>query len=109
MTSHARHEQIFQPGPLGAGRSWSRGRGQHIRAEAGGVVLPIRVQSSVAKSEEKRVSTPPLAAGSYVVTLAHDPAAPGGDADLYVRIGTNPSTSAYDCRPHKAARTRTAG
>jgi hypothetical protein len=70
--------------------------------EAGGVVLPIRVQSSVAKSEEKRVSTPPLAAGSYVVTLAHDPAAPGGDADLYVRIGTNPSTSAYDCRPYKS-------
>ena len=24
-----------------------------------------------------------------------------GDADLYVRYGSQPSTSAYDCRPYK--------
>jgi hypothetical protein len=67
----------------------------------GGPALPIRVQSSVARSEQKRVATPPLAAGTYVVTLAHDPAAPGGDADLYVRRGAAPTTTTYDCRPYQ--------
>ena len=68
----------------------------------GGPALPIRVQSSVARNEQQRVATPPVAAGNYVVTLAHDPAAPGGDADLYVRRGAEPSTGSYDCRPYKS-------
>ena len=75
----------------------------------GGPVLPIRVQSSVAKSEQKRIATAPLAAGNYVVTLAHDPAAPGGDADLYVRIGAEPSTFTYDCRPYKSGSDESCG
>jgi pre-peptidase len=63
--------------------------------------LPIIVRASVAKSEEKHVAPQLLVPGTYTVTLAHDPAAPGGDADLYVRIGNEPSTVAYDCRPYK--------
>jgi hypothetical protein len=72
-----------------------------VPAAGGETALPIRVQSSVTKNEQKRLITQ-LAAGSYVVTLAHDPAAPGGDADLYVRIGAEPTATTYDCRPYKS-------
>lgn len=40
-----------------------------------------------------------LAPGTWTFTLAHDAAAPGGDADLYVRTGSAPTLSAHDCRP----------
>ena len=72
-----------------------------VPAAGGETALPIRVQSSVTKNEQKRLITQ-VADGTYVVTLAHDPAAPGGDADLYVRIGAEPTTTAYDCRPYKS-------
>ena len=35
-----------------------------------------------------------------MVTLAHDPEHPGGDADLYVRLGQAPTATAYDFRPY---------
>lgn len=41
-----------------------------------------------------------LEAGRYTVTLAHDPIDPTGDADLYVRVGSEPTLEAYDCRPY---------
>jgi hypothetical protein len=63
--------------------------------------LPIRVRASVAKNEQTHVATP-LVAGTYTVTLDYDPAAPGGDADLYVRIGAEPTALAYDCRPYRS-------
>lgn len=50
----------------------------------------------VAKAAEQRHSTPALAAGTYLFTLTGD-----GDADLYVRVGTAPTTTLYDCRPYK--------
>jgi pre-peptidase len=37
--------------------------------------------------------------GSYLVALGEDSAHPGGDADLYVRLGAAPTMSKYDCRP----------
>jgi hypothetical protein len=69
--------------------------------------LPIRVQSSVNKAEEKRTATGTLPAGSYLVTLTHDPDAPGGDADLYVKLGREPTTSSWDCRPYKSGSNET--
>ena len=69
--------------------------------------LPMRVQSSVKKGEEKRTATGTLPAGNYLVTLTHDPDAPGGDADLYVRRGSEPTLSTYDCRPYKSGSNET--
>ena len=78
-------DNVYVPGynPGGGGGTWS---------------LDERV--SLAAGESRRWTSPELAAGTYVIAMAHDAAAPGGDADLYVRAGTAPTTSAYDCRPY---------
>ncbi len=55
---------------------------------------------SVGADEEFHAETPVVAAGSYVFTLAEDPASPGGDADLYVRVGAAPTVDEWDCRPY---------
>ncbi len=55
----------------------------------------MTAQGSLKKGNIKRFATPKLAKGEYVFTLSGT-----GDADLYVRIGTQPSTSLYDCRPY---------
>ena len=52
---------------------------------------------SVTRDQENRVSTPLLAAGTYLFELSGT-----SDADLYVRVGQEPTTSLYDCRPFKA-------
>ena len=52
---------------------------------------------SVSKNQENRVATPLLAAGTYLFELSGT-----SDADLYVRVGQEPSTTLYDCRPFKA-------
>jgi len=41
-----------------------------------------------------------LEPGVYTFTLAHHPTNPGGDADLYVRVGSEPTMQEYDCRPY---------
>ncbi len=57
-------------------------------------------RGSVTAGEARRYTSPTVPAGTYVVTMRHDIAAPGGDADLYVRANTAPTESAYDCRPY---------
>jgi leucyl aminopeptidase len=57
----------------------------------------LNVTATVSKSESREWSTPTLAAGSYSCTLSGS-----GDADLYVRIGSPPTLSRYDCRPSKS-------
>ena len=47
--------------------------------------------------EEARFETPVLPAGRYTFTTTG-----GGDADLYVRIGSAPTTASYDCRPYRS-------
>jgi hypothetical protein len=43
-----------------------------------------------------------LPAGKYVFELGPEPSAPGGDADLYVRVGSSPTaTSTYKCPSYK--------
>lgn len=51
---------------------------------------------SVAKNAEERFETPKLAAGRYVFKMTGS-----GDADLYVRVGSAPTKTLYDCRPYK--------
>ncbi len=50
---------------------------------------------TVAKNDEHRFTTPILPAGRYEFILSGS-----NDADLYVRVGDEPSTSNYDCRPY---------
>lgn len=52
---------------------------------------------AVARGAQVRFSTPTLAAGHYVFEMTGQ-----GDADLYVRIGAEPTKSHYDCRPYRA-------
>lgn len=50
----------------------------------------------VNSNDEMRFSTPTLAEGAYRFDLSGT-----NDADLYVRIGNEPTVEAYDCRPFK--------
>lgn len=67
---------------------------------ASGPFTGMNEMGDVSQNEELRYLTPELAPGKYVVKLAHDPANPGGDADLYVRAGSQPTLALYDCRPY---------
>jgi hypothetical protein len=49
------------------------------------------------RGQEVRETTPTLPAGKYRFTIEGT-----GDADLYVRVGLEPSQSEYDCRPYKS-------
>ncbi len=51
---------------------------------------------SVARNVDKRFATPTVAAGSYEFAMTGT-----NDADLYVRVGNAPTTTAFDCRPYK--------
>jgi hypothetical protein len=83
-------DNAFTPGmPIGNGGGG--GTGGYSRDESG----------SVTQNQELSYETPQLPAGRYTVKLAHDPASPGGDADLYVKVGSAPTTSSYDCRPYE--------
>jgi hypothetical protein len=62
----------------------------------------LKESGSVSRNEELRYETVQLAPGDYIVKIANDPAAPGGDADLYVRKGETPTKTVYDCRPYKS-------
>ena len=69
----------------------------------GGFVPPSFIQreaGSVDQGQELRYQTPEVPAGKYTLTLGHDPAHAGGDADLYVKVGAAPTATVYDCRPY---------
>jgi hypothetical protein len=56
----------------------------------------LRETGSVVRSAAKNYATPVVAAGTYDFTITGT-----NDADLYVRVGSAPTTSTYDCRPYK--------
>jgi hypothetical protein len=51
---------------------------------------------SLRKSEAKNWTTPQLAPGTYTFEMTGT-----NDADLYVRVGSAPTTTSFDCRPYK--------
>jgi hypothetical protein len=53
--------------------------------------------ATVARNERKTWSTTELPAGRYLFEMSGT-----GDADLYVRKGSAPTTASYDCRPYKS-------
>jgi hypothetical protein len=81
------HDNVYVPGFGGGGGG------------GGGEFTPLREVTSVAQGQTLAFETGAAPAGTYVVRLAHDAAHGGGDADLYVRVGQAPTTTAYDCRP----------
>jgi hypothetical protein len=74
------HDNAFVPGGGGEPEEWDG------LAEAG----------TLAANQEVRFATPTLAAGTYAFTMTGT-----DDADLYVRVGAEPTTAAFDCRPYK--------
>ena len=57
----------------------------------------LRETASLARGAERAYQTPVLAAGHYTFTMRGT-----GDADLYVRIGSAPTSTTYDCRPYRS-------
>ncbi len=57
----------------------------------------LKESDTVARDEERRYATPELLAGTYLFQLTGS-----GDADLYVRVGAEPTTAEFDCRPYLA-------
>ncbi|MCB9561503.1 MAG: PPC domain-containing protein [Kofleriaceae bacterium] len=57
---------------------------------------------TVTKGQEQRWETPVVAAGTYAFEMTGTK-----DADLYVRIGSAPDTTHYDCRPYKTGSNET--
>ena len=63
--------------------------------DAGPVAWPgLDATGTVVSAQEQRYQTPTLPAGTYTFTMTGT-----GDADLYVRKTTAPTTATYDCRP----------
>ena len=66
-----------------------------------GVVSKWEVNETdvVARGELVEYSLGTLKAGSYILSLREDQSAPGGDADLYVKLGGKPTLDVWDFRP----------
>jgi hypothetical protein len=65
----------------------------------GGTVQPwagLTRSGTLARTVSKAFATPVVAAGDYQFDLTGT-----GDADLYVRVGSAPTTTKFDCRPYK--------
>ncbi|HEU0035741.1 MAG TPA: PPC domain-containing protein [Kofleriaceae bacterium] len=57
---------------------------------------------TVRRDESKTWSTPTVDAGTYEFAMTGN-----NDADLYVRVGTAPTTTRFDCRPYKTGSNET--
>jgi hypothetical protein len=63
----------------------------------------LRKAGNVGYKQAEMFASEPLEAGRYVFELTPEPSAPGGDADLFVRVGSAPTaTSTYKCPSYKA-------
>jgi hypothetical protein len=79
-------DNVYVPGGGGQPQAWAG----------------ISAQGAVKKGEIKKFPTPTLDAGTYTFTMTGT-----NDADLYVRIGSEPTASTYDCRPYKSGSNET--
>ncbi len=75
------HDNAFTPGGGGTPVAWTG------MSESG----------TLDKSAKATFATPVLAEGTYQFTITGT-----GDVDLYVKVGKEPTTSSYDCRPYKS-------
>lgn len=81
------HDNTFVPG----------GADLNLDPIDGSAWAGLREADVLAGGEERRFATPQLTPGTYTFTMSGD-----GDADLYVRVGLEPTTQSYDCRPYRA-------
>jgi hypothetical protein len=79
-------DNTFTPGGGGTPEAWSG----------------LDEQGELARNEKKAFTTVTLAAGTYQFAMTGS-----GDADLYVKIGREPSVTSYDCRPYKTGSNET--
>lgn len=82
-------DNVFVPGGGGGGNGDANWAG-------------LTQQGTVTKNQEVKLSTPKLAPGSYKFTMTGT-----SDADLYVRVGTEPTAQLFDCRPFLAGSNET--
>jgi pre-peptidase len=75
-------DNIYVPGGGGGG------------GDGDGNWMGMNQSGSVTRNQEVRFNTPKLAKGDYTFTMTGT-----NDADLYVRIGQDPTTNLFDCRP----------
>ena len=80
-------DNMFTPGGGGTPQAWAG----------------MTESSSVTKGQTKKYSTPTLAAGTYQFAITGS----SGDADLYVKVGREPTATSYDCRPYKTGSNET--
>jgi hypothetical protein len=73
-------DNVFTPGGGGTPQPWAG----------------LNETGSLARSAKKTFTTPTLDAGTYQFDMTGT-----GDADLYVKVGREPSLTSYDCRPYK--------
>ncbi|GEM_PF-366906 len=62
----------------------------------------LQESGDLARGANLRFQTPVLAAGVYEFVLSGT-----GDADLYVKVGSEPTKANYDCRPYKSGSNET--
>ncbi len=80
------HDNEFTPGGGGQPQPWTG----------------LSEQGSLARSAKKSYLTPTLDAGTYQFAITGT-----GDADIYVKVGSEPTMSSYDCRPYKSGSNET--
>ncbi|HEY5923614.1 MAG TPA: PPC domain-containing protein [Kofleriaceae bacterium] len=80
------HDNAFTPGGGGTPSPWAG----------------INEQGTLARNAKKAYTTVTLAAGKYQFAITGT-----GDADLYVKVGREPTLSSYDCRPYKTGSNET--
>ncbi len=80
------HDNTFTPGGGGQPQAWAG----------------LNETGTLARSAKKTFTTPTLAAGKYQFAMTGT-----GDADLYVKVGREPSMTSYDCRPYKTGSSET--
>ena len=80
------HDNTFTPGGGGQPQAWAG----------------LNETGSLARNVKKAFVTPTLAEGEYQFSITGS-----GDADLYVKVGREPSLTSYDCRPYKTGSSET--
>ena len=80
------HDNQFTPGGGGNPEPWAG----------------LTEEGTLARNANKTFTTPTLAAGTYQFSITGT-----GDADLYVKVGSAPTKTSYDCRPYKAGSNET--
>jgi hypothetical protein len=60
----------------------------------------VEQSGALSRGETTTIDLGELPAGSYLFSIAHDSAQPGGDVDLYLAQGRAPTVDDYDERPY---------